>query len=253
MQDFRGLNRQVWHKRYLVQADWTQHIRQHMIKKTNPIQGDRILEVGSGTGALLNALSHEGDFHFFGVDLDRPSLAFSQTHYPSFNLTQADGHHLPYAPGIFGLVLCHYLLMWVQKPETLLHEMTRVTRPGGWVIALAEPDHQARIDYPPPLGDLGARQTQALQDQGVDVNMGRKLRALFHQTGLIEIEVGILSARWDKLPAWDESEWMMLQADLASQLSPEALLDYERIERQARKTGERILFIPTFYALGKIP
>jgi SAM-dependent methyltransferase len=253
MQDFRNLSRQVWHQRYLTQADWTQHIRQYILKKTSPTPGERILEVGSGTGAVLNALSHEGDFHLSGVDLDHPSLTFSQSLYPAFDLIQADGHHLPFAPGSFGLVFCHYLLMWVQKPQHILYEMTRVTRPGGWVIALAEPDHQARIDYPPPLDDLGTRQTQALQDQGVDVYMGRKLRSLFFQTGLVEVEVGILSAQWDGLPSWDATESIMIQADLAGQLTPDALVDYQHTDKQARETGQRILFIPTFYALGKVP
>jgi hypothetical protein len=143
--------------------------------------------------------------------------------------------------------------MWVQKPQLILYEMTRVTRPGGWVIALAEPDHQARIDYPPPLDVLGTHQTQALTEQGVDVHMGRKLRSLFHHTGLVEIEVGIMSAQWDGLLAWDATEWIMLEADLAGQLTHEALIDYQDVDRQARQTGQRILFIPTFYALGKVP
>jgi SAM-dependent methyltransferase len=253
MQDFRGLSRQVWHQRYTAQAHWTQHIRQYIIKKTSPVAGDRILEVGSGTGAVLNVLSHEGDFHLCGVDLDYPSLTYALSLNPTFDLTQADGHQLPFAPDKFGISLCHYLLMWVKRPQHILREMTRVTRPGGWVIALAEPDHQARIDFPPPLDVLGTRQTGALQDQGVDIHMGRKLRSLFHQTGLVEVEVGILSAQWNGLPAWDATEWLMLQADLTGELSPEALVDYQNIDRQARQTAQRILFIPTFYALGKVP
>jgi len=253
MQDFRGLNRELWHQRYTAQAHWTQHIRQYILKKTSPAVGERILEVGSGTGAVLNALSHEGDFRFSGVDLDHPSLTYALSLYPTFDLTQADGHHMPFAQDNFGLSFCHYLLMWVKSPQQILREMGRVTRPGGWVIALAEPDHQARIDYPPPLDVLGARQTQALQDQGIDVHIGRKLRSLFHQTGLVEIEVGILSAQWDDLPAGEATEWLMIQADLEGQLTPAELSDFKYVDRQAQQTGQRILFIPTFYALGKVP
>jgi ubiquinone/menaquinone biosynthesis C-methylase UbiE len=253
MQDFRGLSRQAWHHRYTAQAEWTQHIRQYILKKTNPVPGERILEVGSGTGAVLNALSLDGNFYISGVDLDYPSLSFAQSLFPDFDYAQADGHHMPFAADSFGFAICHYLLMWVTSPEQILYEMCRVTRPGGWVIALAEPDHQARIDYPPPLDFLGTRQTQALQEQGVDVHMGRKLRSLFHHTGLMEIEVGILSAQWDTLPAWDRTEWLMLQADLAGQISPAEFVEYEQINQQADQAGQRILFIPTFYALGKVP
>jgi SAM-dependent methyltransferase len=253
MQDFRDLNREVWHQRYTAQADWTQYIRQYILKKTNPAVDERILEVGSGTGAVLNALSLEGDFHLLGMDLDHPSLTYALSLYPTFELTQADGHHMPFPPDSFGLSFCHYLLMWVKSPQQILREMARVTRPGGWVIALAEPDHQARIDYPPPLDALGAHQTQALQDQGVDVHMGRKLRLLFHQTGLVEIEIGILSAQWDGHPAWDATEWLMIQSDLEGHLTPAELSDFKYIDQQAHYTGQRILFIPTFYALGKVP
>ena len=253
MQDFRDLSRQVWHQRYTAQAHWTHHIRQYIFKKTTPIAGERILEVGAGTGAVLNTLSHEGDFHLLGVDLDHPSLTYALSLYPTFDLTQADGHHMPFAPDSFGLSFCHYLLMWVKSPQKILREMTRVTRPGGWVIALAEPDHQARIDYPPPLDVLGTRQTQALQDQGVDVHIGRKLRSLFYQTGLVEIEVGILSAQWDELPAGEATEWLMIQADLEGQLTPAELTAFQQTDQIAHQTGQRILFIPTFYALGKVP
>ena len=253
MQDFRGLNREVWHQRYIAQAEWTQYIRQYILKKTNPAVGERILEVGSGTGAVLNALSQEGDFHFSGVDLDLPSLNYALSLYPTFDLTQADGHHIPFAQDSFGLSFCHYLLIWVKSPQQILREMIRVTRPGGWIIALAEPDHQGRIDYPPPLDVLGALQTQALQDQGIDVHMGRKLRLLFHQTGLVEVEVGILSAQWDNLPAGEATEWLMIQADLESQLTPAELSAFQQTDQQANHTGQRILFIPTFYALGKVP
>lgn len=252
MQDFRGLSRQVWHQRYTAQAHWTQHIRQYIFKKTSPNARESILEVGAGTGAVLSALSHEGVFHYSGVDLDHPSLMFAMSLNPTFDLTQADGHQLPFAADSFGLSFCHYLLMWVKSPLQILREMTRVTRPGGWVIALAEPDHQARIDYPPPLDALGTRQTLALQDQGVDVYIGRKLRSLFHQTGMADVEVGILAAQWDDPPAGEATEWLMIQADLEGQLTPAELSDFKSVDQQAHQTGQRILFIPTFYALGKV-
>lgn len=253
MQDFRGLSRQEWHQRYCAQALWTSHIRQHIIESLNPLPSEPILEIGSGTSAILKTLLSEGYFNLSGIDIDYPSLAFSLAAQDPFHLAQADGMHLPFSSHIFGVTFCHYLLMWVNNPLQILHEMRRVTRRNGWVLALAEPDHQARIDYPPPLDELGEHQTQALRNQGVDVEMGRKLRLLFHQVGLVDVEVGILGAQWDSEfdPTGDPTEWIMIKADLQDQINNNKLTEYQNLDRQSRQSGERILFIPTFYALGQ--
>ena len=253
MQDFRNLSRDAWHERYLAQAGWTSHIRQHVFKKIDPLHNERILEIGSGTSAVLNALRKEGYFNLWGVDIDFPSVMFSKSSQDPFHLFQANGMYLPFSNGCFGITFCHYLLMWVRTPLQILAEMCRVTHPKGWVLALAEPDHKARIDFPPPLDKLGFQQTQALERQGVDVSMGRKLRSLFYQAGLIDVEVGILGGLWDKKdpPPQEETEWMMIRSDLQDQLSAEVLSEYQYQDQQAFETGMRVLFIPTFYALGR--
>ncbi len=253
MQDFRGLSRQVWHQRYLAQAGWTHHIRQHIFKIINTQPGETIIEIGSGTSAVLQALQTEGFFNLTGIDIDFASLSFSKASLDRFHLAQADGLRLPFSKNAFGVTFCHYLLMWIDNPKQILDEMRRVTRPDGWILALAEPDHQSRIDYPSPLDELGEIQTQALKSQGVDVNMGRKLRSLFHQTGLIDVEVGILGAQWNETNdlTWYQTEWTMIRADLKDQPSAEKLLKYQNRDQQARQTGARILYIPTFYALGR--
>lgn len=253
MQDFRSLSRHVWHQRYLAQAQWTSHIRQHIFKKFNPLSDVQILEIGSGTGAVLSALLMEGYFNLTGIDIDFPSLSFSSASHDPIHLVQANGISLPFSENTFGITFCHYLLMWVKSPLQILAEMCRVTQSNGWVLSIAEPDHKARIDYPPPLDKLGNQQTQALENQGVDVSIGRKLRSLFHQAGLADVEVGILGALWDEKvdPSGDKTEWMMIRADLQDRLTARELTDYQNLDQQARQSGEHILYIPTFYALGR--
>jgi ubiquinone/menaquinone biosynthesis C-methylase UbiE len=255
VQDFRGLDRQQWHLRYEAQAQWTRHIRQHIFNTIKPQPDAQILEVGSGTGAVLGALLTEGYRHLNGLDIDHPSLTFARSAHHAFNLVQGDGHHLPFQQGSFHITCCHYLLLWTENPPQILQEMRRVTRTGGWVIALAEPDHQARLDFPPPLDELGKQQTRALADQGVDVLMGRKLRGLFYETGLRDVEVGILAAQWQREdhPGMDETEWMMVQADMDGLVGSQELAKYQQLDRIARQEGQRILFIPTFYGFGKVP
>ena len=185
MQDFRDLDRQQWHQRYVAQAGWTAHIRKYIFNKIKPAEDVHILEVGSGTGAVIGALLNQGYANITGLDLDFPSLDYTKAIQPTFHLVLGDGHRLPFPKAWFGITFCHYLLMWTAHPSTILSEMCRVTQPGGWVLALAESDHRARIDYPDQLAVLGHHQTQSLEAQGADVSLGRKLRSLFIDTGLM--------------------------------------------------------------------
>lgn len=243
-----------WHKRYKQQARWSEDIRRYLFSKAKIKSEEKILEVGSGTGAVLSILSDETDCQLFGIDINIPSLIFSAARHPQILHTAADGSCLPFTKDSFMVTYCHYLLLWIQDPLKILREMMRVTKPGGYVFALAEPDYQARIDYPQPLDVLGREQTDSLEEQGINSTMGRKLAGLFHKAGLNEITVGILGAQWDMSQSQviDEQEWMMIQSDLSSETSHEFLDDYHLEEVRARTKGERIMFVPTFYAAGKV-
>ncbi len=244
------LNLADWHQRYLQQADWTAEIRRHLFEKAGLKPGNRVLEVGCGTGAVLSRIATENDFTLTGIDIDYTGLGFIQKQNSKFNLAQADGHLLPFADGLFDAVYCHYLLLWVTKPLWVLAEMKRVTRPGGAVIALAEPDHAARIDFPPPLDELGRLQTAALASQGAEVSIGRRVKTLFQQTGLVNVTSGILGAQWDAPTQQNSREWAVLRSDLYSTLTEDELNAFESIDQQAWANGERVMFIPTFYAIG---
>ena len=61
-------------------------------------------------------------------------------HNPRLRMTCADGFHLPFRDQRFLITLCHYFLMWVSDPAAVLEEMKRVTRTGGHLVVLAEPE-----------------------------------------------------------------------------------------------------------------
>jgi len=241
-----------WHKRYKQQASWSAEVRRYLFGKTPIGPEDKILEVGSGTGAVLSVLSDETDCQLFGIDIDIPSLLFSVNRHPRIDHAAADGFHLPFPDDRFRITYCHYLLLWIQDPLRILFEMARVTKSGGIVIALAEPDYRARIDYPPPLDELGQKQTDSLVEQGIDPIMGRKLTGLFHQAGLKEITSGILGSQWEMTESQtiDENEWAVIQSDLVGKVPPDNLDTYQKLEVTAFENGNRVLFIPTFFAAG---
>ena len=250
-----------WHKRYLQQARWTAELRQYLFNQASLSQADAILEVGCGTGAVLGSLNSKGfdrsnlkeSARLYGLDINADYLQKAADFASGVYYTLADAHQLPFQNSEFDIVYCHFLLLWVAHPEAVIEEMVRVVRPGGWVMALAEPDYGGRIDYPDSLVELGQFQERALRAQGVETRLGRRLHALYNQAGLVDTETGILGAQWRAQPvAADlEQEWEVIEADLEGLISPEELARHRRLDESAWRARERLLFVPTFYAVGR--
>lgn len=268
------LSPQEWHQRYLQQARWTRDLREHLYQRAGLENARRVLDVGCGTGALLGELLDRTGISPSGLDILSEHLSLAAKSQSTAYLVQGDALSLPFSRASFDLVLCHFLLLWLKDPYQAIAEMRRVTRFGGTVLALAEPDYGGRIDYPADLEVLGDWQRSALNKQGANPEIGRRLGEIFNQAGLNLIEVGVLGGQWRTAPSrqeW-ELEWRVIVSDLGDlytpgragtgQLQPSPLIQFdfekEEIERlralewRAWELGERILFVPTFYAWGQV-
>ncbi|KAF0111433.1 MAG: hypothetical protein FD147_916 [Chloroflexi bacterium] len=242
-----------WHNRFAVQSTWTKPLRNFLYKQIGINQNSRILEVGCGTGVITSELHQFTFMPATGIDLqhDRLRIAARQDEFQLY--VCADAYSLPFTKNLFDFVLTHFFFLWVQDPISTLVEMLRVLKPGGWVIALAEPDYLARIDSPAEFDKLGQMQTQALIAQGANPASGRSLPQIFSNAGVEDIQYGISGFQVSPvhIPDWYESEWNMLREDLAHLLSENELDRLQELDLKARKSGCRVLWIPTFYAYGK--
>ncbi len=99
-------------------------------------KGDRILEVGSGTGQFWKEQYHKlpNDCSLTLVDFSAAMLAKSRETLYNFpiNFRQADVENLPFQTGIFDMILCHFMLYHATSQEQALDEITRVLKPDGW-------------------------------------------------------------------------------------------------------------------------
>jgi SAM-dependent methyltransferase len=243
-----------WHERFQQQAAWTRQLRTQLLADLDLGPESRILDLGSGTGALFPDLSAANPGRTFGADIDLSSLQFAAARSPGIHLAAGDGRALPFQDGSFELVLCHFTLLWIADPFRVVEEMVRVAAPGGTIAALAEPDYGGRIDYPEALGVIRKLQLQSLADQGADPRMGRKLPGVFRAAGLQDVRTGVYQGAWSGRldPADIRREWEFLRHDLDGLISPEALDELRDADQQARREGRRVLFVPTFYALGAV-
>jgi SAM-dependent methyltransferase len=241
-----------WHARFRQQAAWTRELRCYAFEQAGLSGAERVLEVGCGTGAVLSDLSTPAAC--CGLDRDPARLAEAHCYLPQARLVCGDALALPYASASFDIVFCHFLLLWVRDPLRTLGEMRRVTRPGGCVLALAEPDYSARIDKPEALAPLGRWQAEALRRAGADPGLGARLGELFRQSGIPLLETGCLGQAGKPAPAPAERtlEWAVLEADLAGSVPPAELDRLKRLDAQAWERGERQLYVPTYFAWGRI-
>ena len=188
-----------------------------------------------------------------GLDLAPAALAEAKIHAPGAHLVHADALSLPYPDFTFDITFCHFLLLWVRDPLQAAREMARVTRPGGHVLALAEPDYSQRVDKPESLAPLGKWQAEALRRQGADPSFGARLADTFARAGIEVIETGTIQrSESDASRGERENEWAVIEADLAASVPGEDIHKMKLLDEEAWERGERVLFVPTYFAWGRV-
>jgi ubiquinone/menaquinone biosynthesis C-methylase UbiE len=242
-----------WHSRYQQQAGWTRSMRHFLFRRMDLQPGKRVLEIGCGTGAITSDLAASFQLNVHGLDINLSFLALGHATDSLSSYTCGDAFSLPYPANSFDAVICHFFLLWIRDIPSVLAEMRRVTKPGGMLAALAEPDYGGRIDFPDSMSELGQWQAFALGSQGANPNVGRRLMAEFLAAGFVQVESGLMGGQWKPIfdkTAFDQ-EWKIIEADLQVMVSPARLQALRRMDEVAHRKGERILFVPTFYTVGK--
>ncbi len=101
--------------------------------------GDRVLEVGVGTG--LSLPHYPPECHVTGIDisdamLDRAVARLDFLGREGVSLRRMDARCLSFPDGSFDHVLAPYVISVVPEPERVMAEMRRVCRPGGTVLVV---------------------------------------------------------------------------------------------------------------------
>ena len=98
--------------------------------------GQRVLDVGSGPGALTAELvSRLGPGSVTAVDPSEPFVEAARDRYPGVEAHVAAAEQLPFEADVFDAALAQLVVHFMADPVAGLAEMRRVTRPGGVVVA----------------------------------------------------------------------------------------------------------------------
>lgn len=102
--------------------------------------GDRILEVGVGTGLSLGL--YPNDVKIVGIDLSHDMLVRAEKRVKENGLVnvealaQMDGQNMTFDDNSFDKVVAMYVASVVPDPKKLMEEIRRVCKPGGVIIFL---------------------------------------------------------------------------------------------------------------------
>lgn len=102
--------------------------------------GNRALDLGSGTGALVREFGERG-FFTVGSDVSMYGLAHAAEVYGLTNLIQADANNAPFAAAFDLVVSVDLLEERSVDPTRAVENMLRVLKPGGYAL-LAAAAHQ---------------------------------------------------------------------------------------------------------------
>jgi ubiquinone/menaquinone biosynthesis C-methylase UbiE len=170
-----------------------QQMRRQSVALLGLREGDRVLEVGCGTGedtqALAAIVGTTG--RAVGVDSSETMIAEARSRARECGLPVefqvGDAHRLEFADDTFDAVRVERTFMHLDDPGRALCELIRVVRPGGRVL-IGEPDWETLVlDVPDrPL-------TRKILNFGCDTYrhgwIGRQLPGYLRAHGLAEITV----------------------------------------------------------------
>jgi SAM-dependent methyltransferase len=159
--------------------------------------GQRALDVGCGSGALVAALAEAlGPENVTGVDPSEPFVEATRAKVPGARVVVGSGESLPFDDGEFDATLSQLVVNFLADPEQGLAEMSRVTRPGGLVAGCVW-DYAGEMTMLRAFWDAAA----ALDPEGATPRMEahtmrfarpEELGELWQGAGLVEVDVSAL-------------------------------------------------------------
>lgn len=147
--------------------------------------GDRVLEVGVGTG--LSIPHYPPGCELTGIDISEAMLDQARSRAARQNgfhvrLRRMDARWLDFPDRSFDRILAPYVMSVVPEPHRVMQEMRRVCKPGGLIVVV---NH---FRSPQPLGTLESLLTPASRLIGFRLDLRREIVAQTPGLELADVE-----------------------------------------------------------------
>ncbi len=121
-----------------IMGRWSVRLAPLFLDFTGLTDGDRVLDVGCGTGSLIDAIAQRAPHSaIVGIDPSEPFTAYARERFtdPRIKIDLGFATDLPYEEASFDRALSLLVFMFIEDYHKAAQEMRRVTRPGGTVAA----------------------------------------------------------------------------------------------------------------------
>lgn len=220
--------------------------------------GDRILEVGCGTGVLCRWLAQETGFKnsISGMDVnafflrEAAEIARREGLGNVVSFREGSAEALPFADNSLDVTFSSTVIQRVNA-DLMLPEMVRVTRPGGrvavlghahdmnrWVNLPLRPSLKARIESPPWVEDRG-------HPKGCD---DASLYQRFTKVGLTDTKMFPFVSTFS-----DRARLQFLQGGILPSLTPGEAEEWRTAVNRAEAEGTFFISTPFHCAVGTKP
>lgn len=102
----------------------------HAIARLAPRAGERVLDVGTGTGLAARRIARLGA-KVVGLDLGAELIHEARCLAPGLDFRVGDAEQLPFEDASFDAAISTFGVMFVGRPEAAAAELARVVRKGG--------------------------------------------------------------------------------------------------------------------------
>lgn len=185
-----------------VMGRWSRRLSPLLIGFGGLADGDRVLDVGCGTGSLTFELPRHAKLGaIVALDYAEPYVAHARARNsdPRIVFERGDACALPYSDGSFDRAFSQLVLQFIPDAPRAVAEMKRVVRPGGTVTACVwdmfggSPHNRMVWDA------AGVLDPEAPQPRNLlrPLTGPGEMEELWRRLGLVEVEQTSLTIRMD--------------------------------------------------------
>lgn len=142
---------------------------------------ESVLEIGTGTGVLLEHLEQQGFTELVGVEPSAAAIAAAPQHRRAW-IREGVFEEQDFAPGSFDLICCFQTMEHVLDPKVIALAAFRLLRPGGAFVTVTH-------DYRSRLNRILGKRSPIIDIEHMQLFSGPSIQTLFETTGYRNVRV----------------------------------------------------------------
>ena len=235
-----------------------------MCEQAGIAAGQRAIDVGCGSGALLEALAETlGADDVSGIDPSDSFVDFARARVPGARIVVGSAESIPFDDGEFDATLSQLVVNFLADPEQGIREMTRVTKPGG-VVAGCVWDYGGGMTMLKTFWDAAAaldseQATRLMEQHTMRFSTPDELAELWRGPGLAQVDTApiVVEASYDDF----DDLWAPFPTGVGPAGAHAASLDADAQERLREEFRRRLgkpdgpftLSARAWAAIGRVP